>query len=210
MLIGLSKRVYIGMHERACERCGEIYAPKEPCSRFCSHFCSRAKVWPSPTKLCESCGEAFSFKDVACANLGAFAARRFCSKKCYGASLRRPAVSCGYCGTEFHPVAGRSEVYCSIPCFHAYVGSHSSEPPGRRATARRRRGHGFTPSQKKALLRRAGCRCEACGSAENLECDHVVPVANGGTRLISNGQVLCRPCHVAKTERDYWSVRRAG
>ncbi|MEU9708005.1 HNH endonuclease signature motif containing protein [Streptomyces sp. NPDC047967] len=44
--------------------------------------------------------------------------------------------------------------------------------------------------------------CQACGSRERLEVDHIVPVARGGSWTLDNAQVLCQPCHKAKTARD--------
>ncbi|MEU4920280.1 HNH endonuclease [Streptomyces parvus] len=44
--------------------------------------------------------------------------------------------------------------------------------------------------------------CQACGAGERLEVDHIVPVSRGGTSTLDNAQVLCQPCHRAKTVRD--------
>lgn len=52
---------------------------------------------------------------------------------------------------------------------------------------------------------RAHGRCEACGvrlEAGAWECDHLVPIKDGGTNHIDNLRVLCRPCHRGKTRRD--------
>ena len=65
------------------------------------------------------------------------------------------------------------------------------------------------------VFRRDGFRCRACGRAGRLECDHVVPVVQGGAWWDPAGlQALCRGCHIAKTlvdrgagpdpERDAW------
>ncbi|MGI9570456.1 MAG: HNH endonuclease, partial [Desulfobulbia bacterium] len=40
--------------------------------------------------------------------------------------------------------------------------------------------------------------CATCGSAKNIELDHVHPVAEGGTSSIENLQFLCRKCNRAK------------
>lgn len=41
--------------------------------------------------------------------------------------------------------------------------------------------------------------CAKCGSFDNLEADHIVPVLFGGSHDASNMQCLCRRCHVEKT-----------
>src|SRR5680860_1664030 len=45
--------------------------------------------------------------------------------------------------------------------------------------------------------------CRACGIAASTDCDHIVPVAEGGAELDrANTQGLCSPCHKAKTQRE--------
>lgn len=55
---------------------------------------------------------------------------------------------------------------------------------------------------RRAVFERAGWRCEGCGRAGRLECDHIVPLARDPLRDpfdMGNLQALCRPCHRAKT-----------
>ncbi|WP_314191936.1 HNH endonuclease signature motif containing protein [uncultured Arthrobacter sp.] len=56
----------------------------------------------------------------------------------------------------------------------------------------------FTWEQKRALLARAGHRCEhkallgyRCRATDRLEADHVVPWSRGGPTQLWNGAVLC-------------------
>lgn len=42
-------------------------------------------------------------------------------------------------------------------------------------------------------------KCARCGCAENLELDHIIPLAVGGTTDDINLQILCRKCHMIKT-----------
>ena len=37
-----------------------------------------------------------------------------------------------------------------------------------------------------------------CGSRENLEIDHVVPLARGGSNRLENLQLLCQDCNRRK------------
>jgi len=42
-------------------------------------------------------------------------------------------------------------------------------------------------------------RCTSCGKAGRLECDHITPLAEGGTDDLANLRTLCRDCHIAIT-----------
>lgn len=42
---------------------------------------------------------------------------------------------------------------------------------------------------------RDGRRCVWCGSSSNLECDHILPVKDGGTSDLDNLRTLCAKCH---------------
>ena len=65
-----------------------------------------------------------------------------------------------------------------------------------------------------AVFRRDRFRCRKCNRAGRLECDHVVPMREGGDQWgMGNLQALCRSCHIRKTagenrrpdpERDAW------
>jgi len=51
---------------------------------------------------------------------------------------------------------------------------------------------------RRAVFRRDGGRCAACGSEELLQFDHVIPVAFGGASTADNLQLLCAPCNREK------------
>ena len=88
--------------------------------------------------------------------------------------------------------------------------------------SRRRRPGADTGGPRWAALRlrvfeRDGYRCRKCGKAGRLECDHVVPVAQGGAPYDpANLQTLCRGCHILKhtrpvpKERQDWLNRLRG
>ncbi len=61
------------------------------------------------------------------------------------------------------------------------------------------------PKQHRALLRRYGGRCQACGRRKDIQLDHVIPVNCGGSDHPSNLQPLCWRCNKDKGDRtiDY-------
>jgi hypothetical protein len=51
---------------------------------------------------------------------------------------------------------------------------------------------------KIAVWQRDGGRCVACGSNEELEFDHIIPLAMGGANTLRNLQLLCATCNRRK------------
>jgi len=60
----------------------------------------------------------------------------------------------------------------------------------------------FTRRERRVLYRRADGRCEQCGAAigRDFHADHVYPFSKGGQTTLDNGQALCRPCNLKKTD----------
>lgn len=52
--------------------------------------------------------------------------------------------------------------------------------------------------------------CAACGATENIEADHVIPVARGGLDCKDNLQALCKPCNSSKGDKlpEEWQQNR--
>jgi len=48
------------------------------------------------------------------------------------------------------------------------------------------------------VIVRDGGRCRRCGSARNLELDHIIPLSRGGSSDEDNLQTLCRRCNRRK------------
>ena len=60
-----------------------------------------------------------------------------------------------------------------------------------------RRAH--IPQDVKVLVwQRDGGRCISCAAQSDLEFDHIIPVALGGSNTIRNLQLLCEPCNRRK------------
>ena len=51
--------------------------------------------------------------------------------------------------------------------------------------------------------------CIYCGSKINIQADHVVPVARGGTHGIGNLVAACQPCNGSKRERTITEWKKA-
>lgn len=64
-------------------------------------------------------------------------------------------------------------------------------------SAKQRR-YSVTGEMRRAVYERDRGRCVTCGSPNDLEYDHVLPVAKGGATSVDNLQLLCRPCNRRK------------
>lgn len=53
-------------------------------------------------------------------------------------------------------------------------------------------------SIRKRIFERDGFVCVECGSDKKLQCDHIVPVCDGGIAEDDNLQTLCRDCNMRK------------
>lgn len=49
------------------------------------------------------------------------------------------------------------------------------------------------------VMRRDGGSCRACGSTTELQYDHIIPLALGGSNNEENLQILCGPCNRSKS-----------
>lgn len=67
----------------------------------------------------------------------------------------------------------------------------------------------LTEAQKRIVAARVGWRCEMCGEAlaSHFQCDHIIPLWEGGADSTDNCQALCANCHASKTQQE--ALRRA-
>lgn len=112
----------------------------------------------------------------------------------------------------------RGWVLCSDGrLYHPVVAAKAIEAAGQKQSAKRKREQdaerlrrwrnerGLTEDEwaklRAHVFTRDGWRCKAegCGSVEDLHCDHVMTLQDGGTNDPSNLITLCRTCHARKT-----------
>jgi 5-methylcytosine-specific restriction endonuclease McrA len=70
----------------------------------------------------------------------------------------------------------------------------------------------FPARVKAAVALRAAGHCERCGIKLRFgegQYDHVLPDALGGEPVADNCELLCSPCHRAKTTDDVGRIRKA-
>jgi holliday junction DNA helicase RuvB len=64
-----------------------------------------------------------------------------------------------------------------------------------------REGREAIPSAvRREVWRRDNGRCVKCSSRKNLEYDHIIPVAEGGSNTVRNIELLCEVCNRAKSD----------
>lgn len=63
---------------------------------------------------------------------------------------------------------------------------------------------------REAAKRRDSGRCVLCGSRNEVQVDHVIPVTKGGTHALSNLRCLCGNCHRRKTAGEGGGYRANG
>lgn len=63
----------------------------------------------------------------------------------------------------------------------------------------------ISQSTRRAVYRRDGNRCLACGTRKRLTLDHIYPYSLGGNDEIANLQTLCQSCNSKKGARVAYS-----
>jgi hypothetical protein len=72
----------------------------------------------------------------------------------------------------------------------------------RTARYRARGGGNISPELRSEVYQRDGFVCVYCGATEDLTCDHVTPVSNGGPTTLENLATACRPCNSRKRDKE--------
>lgn len=55
---------------------------------------------------------------------------------------------------------------------------------------------------RKQIIQRDDGICQWCGARNSSHADHIIPLAEGGTWALENGQCLCATCHGKKTGQE--------
>lgn len=177
---------------KTCPRCGDTFTAKDTRTVYCSKRCAfMRRPLTAQSKDCASCGE--NFTKPAHYTYKQWDAIQHCSRKCAQANRPRAVVACTNCTREFHPSHPSRSVnrFCTQKCYGEWIRAQASLDPCANGA--------FSAAAQRVLLERAGHRCQTCGSGDDLEFDHVILQAAGGLGTVDNGQVLCQPCHMAKT-----------
>lgn len=56
----------------------------------------------------------------------------------------------------------------------------------------------LTHNKRQRILKRDGHKCVYCGSIENLQIHHKIPVSKGGNNSDKNLETICVDCHVIR------------
>lgn len=51
---------------------------------------------------------------------------------------------------------------------------------------------------KKHVSKRDKGRCSQCGSKKHIECEHIIPLSEGGRNTVGNVKLLCQECNRRK------------
>lgn len=60
----------------------------------------------------------------------------------------------------------------------------------------------YTGDQWQTLLSLCDNKCLKCGTIEDIEADHIIPLSKGGSNTIDNIQPLCKSCNCSKYNVD--------
>jgi 5-methylcytosine-specific restriction endonuclease McrA/endogenous inhibitor of DNA gyrase (YacG/DUF329 family) len=210
---------------RPCGVCGEEISRERPGQTlYCSHECWRAKNFPKVDTTGRACAEC-------AADISALpATTKYCSQGCalkhrYWGDRDRSAPlytpDCAHCGTPFSSSTLLAK-YCSRSCGSS---SWRARNPEANSWHRRKANHtrrtrlreggvfSVTPGDWARLVRRYGECCAYCGvwvGLDEIEMDHVTPVARGGRHSIGNLLPACRSCNGSKNDQLLiaWKMRR--
>lgn len=100
---------------------------------------------------------------------------------------------------QVHGVCGRCAGWIANHFNMRHGGEWLTWPnPVREPTAKELARKSLSRALRQKIFERDRYRCIACGDHRNLECDHIVPLADGGTNDASNLQTLCKTCNASK------------
>lgn len=107
-----------------------------------------------------------------------------------------PCIDCGEPATFKARCARCRAAYEARPSVRSRIARRARLVTGNNAAARLR-----AEMRKAIRVQCASCPRRVLASAADI--DHIVPLSRGGEDVDENVQILCRPCHKAKTRRDF-------
>lgn len=207
----------------SCQHCRGVFALSEARLRyrqrdgrevkFCSKACdglSRRQTGTFVEVPCAQCGKQLTRR------AGRLGAAAFCGSACRGAYDSTPGSKwSGYSPDKSAQLAYMREYTKRNRDRHNERGRAwaKNNRAYRNFMCQVRRAAGvITFDQWQAVFDKSGHVCVACGSADRLQLDHIVPVARGGRTEPDNLQVLCGPCNQSKGAKpfDEWMLWRHG
>lgn len=135
-------------------------------------------------RSCEECSEEYqpTFKE-----------QRYCSKECAAdaATVVKQQQICPNCGALFTPHKEGRE-YCSRDCATEQRATYNSQS-FYHAIRNRLSNHSWSKERYDNIA----TKCASCGTTEDLELHHIVPVMAGGLNENWNYLTLCESCHTS-------------
>ncbi|HFL3607959.1 TPA: HNH endonuclease [Clostridioides difficile] len=96
-------------------------------------------------------------------------------------------------------------------CLYKYNGMKKSKETKKIQNTYEELRQEFTKKSFRAELKlRLGSTCANCGSIENIEYHHIVPLINNGTNKLSNIVPLCVECHEKSHDKEGFKSRGGG
>lgn len=178
-----------GSIDKECNNCGDSFSitisnVESGGGRFCSAECMSDFL--SVEKSCNNCGNNFSIPRSSSKK----DAGKCCSQECYRENSKVEKV-CKNCEDKF--VVPRSHINRRTCCSRKCSAEHQSGSD-------RTRGGKEYKKWKQQVLERDNNSCQDCGSDENIECHHIVPIYKDESLAtdVDNGIALCGGCHAGR------------
>lgn len=179
--------------------------------KYCTRECARAAQILDGTKVSTQCAHC---QKPLTRRRDSLRARSFCGPLCWSEATR----TTGSTWSNHDPDKAARRVY-----MRNYVQANRDRKNAlsrawaiknrdyRRYIDQVRRAAGsLTFTEWKELIDSSQGQCSVCGSTEQPQVDHIVPVARGGKTERANLQVLCKFCNVSKGAKDFktWLKQR--
>ncbi len=186
-----------------CTHCGRTFKRTHEAQRKCLRCRQRAKGygWEPEEVVCRGCGETFTkehhlqtYCKIDCRPQRSPKPRPPAKPKPPRRPRPKPYTrTCTECGEEWKPSHRKVSFTTCFPC---------------REKAREHHVYAKTKQWRRAILNRAGGRCEKSGrsapeAGTTLHAHHIIPRAEGGPNTLANGKALCPECHATEHGQEY-------